>query len=482
MATSKARAERRKPLQVNLATGGGYGDGNQRSKPASGNLPAVNPFMLPKASGLNIISQLYPDNYYVEWDLTTWRVACDQAQKMGFPVSYATLVNWCFEASTFVQSLFNAVGDGIQKVPCYLVDEAGNKNEMWTDEICNKKWFKDLRKEITWADMWGFTGLNIDPLNNKIYKYSMSQIDPINRMLRESTYNFSDGMDFGKTINLLFVQPSTSYERFLGKMQPITREFIMMNKNSLNWIQAGARLAFPLLKVGYPSTNNSLTDVGNLINPFRSVAEDYISNLDPSKALISPYVVNQNGDKVTALDLETKDPGGRANAHKIYQEFNSDQKNDIRELVFGGTLTSNAGKFGTKGLGQVHENKLKTALEARNEEILTVLNDDTDFLWKLRKFYKNFPENLHFDTNRTKEFDINEVKELSDSITENGLRLTKNFYVKYGMDEEDIEEAPEPAKPSSGSEDPDVDPASFAVVYDKGKRSFFGSSKKKLYA
>jgi hypothetical protein len=253
-ASKLARAERRASARnatdgaVTFSTGGGYGDGNRVSRPASGNHPGVNPFMIPKATGLNLISQMFPDNYWVEWDLSTWRTACDQAQKMGYPISYASLVAWAFEASPFIQSLFQEIGDGIIQIPCYLVDEKGNKNEIWTNEICDKSWFKDLRKEACWADMWGFTGLNIDPLNNKIYKYPQQQLDPINRMLRQSTYNFSDGMDFASTVNLLFIQPSTSYERFLGKMQPITRSFIQINQNSINWVQAGRRLAFLCLR------------------------------------------------------------------------------------------------------------------------------------------------------------------------------------------------------------------------------------------
>ena len=480
MGSSLARRERRAALQIkfapdNLATGGGYGDGNRNSKPATGTRPAQNPFMLPKKTGLNIISNYFPDNYYVEWDLGTWRAACDQAQKQGFPVSYAALVNWCFEASTFIQSLFTTIGDGVAKLPCYMVDDKGNKNELWTKEICSKKWFQDLRKEIAWSDMWGFSGINFDPVNNKCFKYPMSQLDPINRMLRESTYNFTDGMDFAKTPNLLFIQPSTSYERFLGKMQPIAREFIMMNMNSMNWVQAGRRLAFPLMTIGYPAENNSITDKGNFTSPFRAEAENYAANVDPSKTLLSPYVIDRDGNKQSALDVDTKETSSKQNAHKIYQEFNTDQKNDIRELVLGGTLTSSAGKTGTKALGQVHENKLKVALEARNEEILAVLNDESDFLWKIRKFYKNFPENLRFDTNRTKEWDIQEVSEISDSVTKNGKRLTKNFYIKYGLDAEDIEDAPEPAKPAIDSEED-----TFSVEFDKGKRSLFGSKKKVL--
>jgi len=345
---------------------------------------------------------------------------------------------------------------------------------MWTKEICEQKWFKDLRKEIVWANFWGFSGLNIDPINNKTYKYPISQIDPINRMLRQSTYNFADGIDFAQTVNLLFVQHSTSYERFLGWMQPITREFIMMNMNSMNWIQAGKRLAFPLLKIGYPAINNNVNDQQNLVSPFRAEAENYASSLDPSKTLISPYIIDREGNKISALDIDSKDTSGKQNAHKIYQEFNTDQKNDIRELVFGGTLTSNAGKFGTKGLGEVHADKLQTAIAERNEEVLAVLNDEHDFLWKIKKFYRNFPDNLRFSSNMSKEFNIDEIKLLSDSAVSNGLKLTKEFFLKYGLEDEDIEDNPAPLPTvKDGNEE-------LSVTFDKTKRSLFGV-KKKVY-
>jgi hypothetical protein len=51
--------------------GGGWGLGNPNAKPATGQQPAVNPFMIPKAAGLTITSQTYPNNYYVEWNLSS---------------------------------------------------------------------------------------------------------------------------------------------------------------------------------------------------------------------------------------------------------------------------------------------------------------------------------------------------------------------------------------------------------------------------
>lgn len=458
MPASPSRKERRAALQEQYNTklaigGGGYGQGNKVSKPATGNKPGVNPFMIPKQTGLNWISQSFPHNYYVEWDLSSWRAACDQAIKMGFPVSYAALTSWAFESSPFIQSLFNGLGFGLCEIPVYVTDMKGNKMTDITTEICDKKWFLELRKEILFSRFWGFTGLNFDPLNNKLYKYPMQQLDPINRLLRQSTYNFSDGVDFFKTPNLLFCQPSTNYESFLGWMQPITRMFIQMNMNSMNWIQAGRRLAFPLLTIQYPAIDNSIDSEANINNDYRLEAENYASNIDPSKTLLTPYILDQNGNVQSALIVDSKDTTAKAGMHKIYQEFNADDKNEIREMILGGTLTGDAGKFGTKGLGEVHEDKLMTVIRALNDEVLSVLNDDSDFVRKLPLFYQNFPKEFKFDINRTKEFDITEIEKLSKATVENGLRLTDKFFIKYGLDSEDIEKAPNPISPASSLSD-----------------------------
>jgi hypothetical protein len=143
-------------------------------------------------------------------------------------------------------------------------------------------------------------------------------------------------------------------------------------------------------------------------------------------------------------------------------------------LIFGGTLTSSAGKFGTKGLGDVHADKLQVALAARNDEVLDILNDTTDFRWKLKKFYPNLPDNLHFDTNRTKEYTIDEIKMLSDSVTENGQKLTKRFFTKFGLEEEDIEDMPIPVKTGNF----ESDDSTMSVTIAKPERGLFGVKKK----
>jgi hypothetical protein len=484
MGSSQARRERRSNLQANFTKttlqnqigGGGYGLPNRSNKPATGTHPTVNPFLLPKSSGLNVTTQMFPNNYFIEWDITSWRAACDQAIKMGFPVSYAALTGWTYECSPFVQSLFNALGDALTQIPVFIVDNKGNRLDDLTEQICNQRWFIELRKEILFAKFWGFTGINFDPINNKIYKYPMQQIDPINRLLRQNTFNFTDGVSFFEKDNLLFVQPSTNYESFLGWMQPISRMFIQMNMNSMNWIQAGRRLAFPLLEVQYPAADSQINNIDNLENEFRIHAENYAANIDPSKALISPYIIDDKGVIQSSLRLVPHDTTAKAGMHKIFQEFNVEEQNEIREMILGGTLTGNAGKFGTKGLGEVHQEKLETVIRARNEEVLTILNDISDFKRKLPKFFKNFPADWKFDVNRTKEFDINEIEKLSKSAQENGLQLTTKFFIKYGLDDEDIQEAPTPTK--SGGFDSDE---TMSVQIATPNKTIMNALKKKSY-
>ncbi len=475
MAASQARRERRAALQqTTLAIGGGgYGQGNIKSSPATGSHPSVNPFMLPKQVGLNQVSNMFPSDYYRNWDLSTWREACDQAIKMGFPISYAALTSWAYESSPFIQSLFNAIGYGITEIPLNITDSKGNINEAFTNEICNKRWFIELRKEIAFAKFWGFTGINFDPTNNRIYKYPMQQIDPINRLLRAGTYNFSDGASFAENDNLIFVQHSTNYESFLGWMQPITRSFIQSNMSSLNWVQAGKRLAFPLMTVMYPGNDNGLDSQNNEFNEFRTQAENYSANIDPSSALVTPYVIDQSGKIQSSLIVDMKDTTAKGGMHKIFQEFKLDEQNEIREMILGGTLTGSSGKVGSQSLGEVHMDKFKTVISAINEEVLAVLNDPNDFLRKLPKFYKNFPKDAKFDYNRTKTYSVADLPALSTAATQNGIRLTDKFFLKLGLDAEDMEEAPAPVMPQQKQAE------TLSVEFAKTHRNVLEALKKK---
>lgn len=428
------------------SNGGGYGNGLQRSTPAGGTKPAVNPFVIPKQVGLNTTSQSYPNNYFVEWNLSTWRFACDQAIKQGYCLAYATLTTWAYECSPFIQALFNKLGTALNKIKFSVVDEKGDEIPEMTEEFCNKPWQLELRKEIMFSYFWGFSGLNFDPLAGKIYKYPQQQVDPINRMLKEDTFSFFSGTNFDETDNLLFVQPSTNYESFLGWMQPITRSFIQMNLTSNNWVAAGRRLAFPVMTVGYPDDDGALDPLtNNPENPYKKNAIEVAANIDPTKAQVYPYSIDKDGNVIKSVMIEFEKPGTGQSLHRIYQEFNQAEKADIQEMIFGRSLSNNSGKSGNRALGEVEERAMDDVLAGLLEFVIAVLN--TDYQKKISKFYNDLPEGWKFSYNNSKQLTIADIVAISGVVVSNGKRLTQKFFEAQGLPADFIEDAPEGEEP-----------------------------------
>jgi hypothetical protein len=455
--------------------GGGWGLGNPNAKPATGQTPSVNPFLIPKAAGLTVTSQTFPNNYYVEWNLSTWRAVCDQVVKMGYTYPYATLVSWVFECSPFVQSLFRALGSAMGKVPFIIKDKKGNVLEDWTKELCRKPYQREMDKEILFSHFWGFTGLNFDPLKGQVYKYPMQDIDPINRMLRQNTFAFYDGAKFDDYANLLFIQPSCSQESFLGWMQAIARKFIMMNLNETSWIGAGKRLAFPMLAVGYPQADGALDpDTHEIINPYKLQAENIAANIDPSKGIVFPYTLDPKGNIIRSIEVEFEKPGTSASAHNIFKDFNDTTKDEIREFILGGTLTASAGAVGSRALGEVQERKFESVIEDLLEFIVAFKNDV--LLPKLKAFYKNAPDGITFGIDETKKWTLEEMKALSDIVTQNGKRLSSSFFEAAGVPPDFLEDAPAPAPISTGAAFSAENHIEYEIA--QQNRSFFGAKKK----
>lgn len=431
------------PMIATDKGGGGWGVSSPGAEAATGRWPTVNPWLIPKSSGLNVVSQTYPSNYFVEWDTATWRVACDRATKQGFTPDIATLYAWCYEASPFIQSMFRTVETAINSIPLYFMSKKGEVMQDWTQELCGKAWQMELKREIAFSFFWGFSGLNFDPFNEKLYKYPMQDIDPLNRFLRQSTYSFYDGTFFEDHDNLLFVQPNTNYEAFLGWMQPISRAFIEMNLNNANWLAAGKKLAFPVFTIGYPESNDALNNNGvGYYNPYKEEAQTIARDIGPGKAVVYPFTKMPNGEIQKNVEIQFEQTGASQKAHSIYQDFNEVRKNEIRELIMGGTLTADVGDSGSRALGEVQERKLRTFLASVIEYVVAVHNGD--YRRKIQKFYKNFPKDGKFDISRTKQFSIEEIVSWTGVLTASGKRFNSKFFEMNGISSDMIDDAPEP--------------------------------------
>jgi hypothetical protein len=416
---------------VEIRPGTGWGIPQMDSKNAWGEKPIVNPFLIPRAAGLNRISQVFPNNYYRNWDLTQWRQACDSAIKFGYGIDYAVMTSWAFEISEFVQFLFRKVESAIGKVPFLIVNENEKENEIWTAELCGKLWHKTLRQEIALSHFWGYTVLNFDPVSQKIYKYPMQNIDPVNHLLKWQTYSIYDGIEIEGKDDLLFIQPSNNYERFLGWMQPISRSIIMINNAYNNWFAAGKRMAYPLMQVGYAEDQFSQDSNGNQLNQGRDEADTIAKNIDPSKAIVTPFTFDNTGKPQYKIDITSKDMGNTGKQHEVYSALIEKKQNEIMQMIMLGTLSSGSQKNGNRALGEVHERGWEDVALDMIEYVETYLN--SVFIKKIAKWYVNFPSGIKFKANVTKNMKMDEIKVLSSIMKDNGKKLTDEFFVANGI-------------------------------------------------
>lgn len=426
--------------------GGGFGTVQPGTRTATGS-PIVNPFFIPKQSGLNVGSWVYPSQYLVPWDTTRVRLACDQVTKMGYTQDYATLTSWVYEKSAFVQSLFLKLGAAMDRVPFYIVDKKGEEIPGLTDALCNQQWQIQLRREILYAHFWGFTMLNFDPVEGECYKYPMQQIDPINRMLKANTFAFYDGAMADDYPNLLYIQPSNNYEAFCGWMQPIAFAFVEMNENNDNQLAAGRRAAYSSTVVYYPQDDGSVDPVTNLPrNDYKQQAIDISTNMNPKVGLVAPYVLNDKNEMQKSIVLESEKNGNSAQAYKIYSDLNERYEGHIQTLIFGRSLTGGSGgKSGNRALGEVEERAMDDRVAELMPFILSTLNNK--FKTKISQLYDGLPNinNWDYSYNHAKQLTIADIQVLGATFNANGYKLTPKFFEEQGgMSPDFFEPMPQP--------------------------------------
>jgi hypothetical protein len=422
---------RRNRYKSNLKGGTGWGVPSTGAKPAEGQSPQVNPFQIPRSSGYSTTSQVFPNNYFRSWDLLRWRQACDNAFRFGNAIDYAALVSWTYESSGFVRFLFRKVEAAIGKAPFLVVDDKGEELPLWTEELCSKNWQKELRQQIALSHYWGFTALNFNPIDGKVYKYPMQNVDPVNEYLKTQTFDYYDGVAISTQDDLLFIQPHKSPENFLGWMQTISREFILWNNAYNYWLAGAKRNGYPLLAFGYPQQGTADDTNGVEFNPLRNQAEDLAANIDPTKGVVRPYVLNDKGEPVYQIDIDAVDTGSKSDQYKVFDEFIKAKQCELERMIILSTLTSGTGKNGNKSLGEVHERSWEDVAADILEYVTSYMN--SIYLPKLRKWYTNMPKNIKFKYDSSKRFNLEDIKILSDIMTENDKALTKEFFVANGI-------------------------------------------------
>jgi hypothetical protein len=132
------------------------------------------------------------------------------------------------------------------------------------------------------------------------------------------------------------------------------------------------------------------------------------------------------------------------------------------QMILLSTLTSSVGSKGSLALGDIHMQKLEAGIRSLITWHIDELNKD--FLNKIRQFYKNFPVDAKFGTNKAKQYKLLEIKDLSAILKENGKQLTTDFFIDQGVSPEYIQDVAVPELETEPKEEKEVKLASNGIL------------------
>lgn len=239
---------------------------------------------------------------------------------------------------------------GVTRIPIEFHRD-GKPDEVITPQL-RSPWFKEVRKEITLAQFWGFSlmqfyldkegNIRADQINRKHY-------NPITRQLLQYQED-QEGTPIEGFENMLFV----GSERNLGSLVDIMIAILYKRGSISDWAKFCNIFGIPIREYTY--------DAGDL-EARRKIIED--ARRQGSSAV---YIHPKESSLVLHEPKNASATGELFENHANYW----DRKISIR--VLGNTLTTDANKVGTQALGEVHKEVEDEMNEDDRDTILDVLN------------------------------------------------------------------------------------------------------------
>ena len=239
---------------------------------------------------------------------------------------------------------------GVTRIPIEFHRD-GKPDEVITPQL-RSPWFKEVRKEITLAQFWGFSlmqfyldeegNIRADQINRKHY-------NPITRQLLQYQED-QEGTPIEEFENMLFV----GSERNLGSLVDIMIAILYKRGSISDWAKFCNIFGIPIREYTYDA--GDLKARNDLIEDARRQGSSavYIHPKESSLVLHEPKNASATGELFEN--------------HANYW----DRKISIR--VLGNTLTTDANKVGTQALGEVHKEVEDEMNEDDRDTILDVLN------------------------------------------------------------------------------------------------------------
>lgn len=239
---------------------------------------------------------------------------------------------------------------GVTRIPIEFHRD-GKPDEVITPQL-RSPWFKEVRKEITLAQFWGFSlmqfyldeegNIRSDQINRKHY-------NPITRQLLQYQED-QEGTPIEEFDNMLFV----GSERNLGSLVDIMIAILYKRGSISDWAKFCNIFGIPIREYTYDAGDQEAR---------RKIIED--ARRQGSSAV---YIHPKESSLVLHEPKNASATGELFENHANYW----DRKISIR--VLGNTLTTDANKVGTQALGEVHKEVEDEMNEDDRDTILDVLN------------------------------------------------------------------------------------------------------------
>ena len=239
---------------------------------------------------------------------------------------------------------------GVTRIPIEFHRD-GKPDEVITPQL-RSPWFKEVRKEITLAQFWGFSlmqfyldeegDIRADQINRKHY-------NPITRQLLQYQED-QEGTPIEEFENMLFV----GSERNLGSLVDIMIAILYKRGSISDWAKFCNIFGIPIREYTYDAGDQEAR---------RKIIED-ARRQGSSAVYIHP--------KESSLVLH--EPKNASATGELFENHANYWDRKISMRVLGNTLTTDADKVGTQALGEVHKEVEDEMNEDDRDTILDVLN------------------------------------------------------------------------------------------------------------
>lgn len=393
--------------------------------------PPVQPYNIFRQEGTGPIKSRYlPNDYYVEFTPSWWRLACDNAVLYSDLTFLDAMYGWCIQSSPFLVSQINKRTIPIAKAKFAFINEDGEVDEKITDLITGTNWWGKMIQARLLSNFYGVKMIEVDIENDLVIDFPMRNIDIVNKAIRSQTYGIETVALAKDYDNLFYMQPNTDQDFKLGMMQPISRAMIGINEAYINWSVTSASYSYPQTVIGYIDGNKEM----------KALAEGIAENFDPLSRPIVPFKQNLD-DKSNVYQIEIKPIQTQMypDAFRVFKEYIDSYRQEIMQLVTGGTLLGATEKnTNSEQLANIHVGLYEDICDNDKRDVLNYFNNG-DVLSKLARL--TGIESLQYMKvievpDRT--ISIDKAERIITAMSKVGVQPNISFWEKIGLEKSDI--------------------------------------------